>query len=111
MKLAVIGSRNITKTIDLDKYITQEVTEIVSGGAKGIDTFAKLYAIENNIKYTEFVPNYAMYKKGAPIKRNKEIAEYADCALIFWDGKSKGTKNTISCFNELNKKISVIIIS
>ena len=37
MKLAIIGSRTITE-IDLAQYIQSEITEIVSGGASGVDT-------------------------------------------------------------------------
>ena len=40
MKVAVIGSRNLVVQ-DLEKYLPEETTEIVSGGAKGIDTCAK----------------------------------------------------------------------
>ena len=43
MKVAVVGSR--TLRIDtLEPYIPSETTEIVSGGAKGIDQCAKEYA-------------------------------------------------------------------
>ena len=49
MKTAIIGSRNL-KVLDLEKYLTDTVTEIVSGGAKGIDSCAKEYAIKNRIK-------------------------------------------------------------
>lgn len=42
MKLAIIGSRNIID-IDLAKYINDEVTLIISGGAIGIDTLAENY--------------------------------------------------------------------
>lgn len=55
MKLAVIGSRGLTVK-DLGKYIPEGVTEIVSGGAKGIDACAREYAIQNGIKLTEFLP-------------------------------------------------------
>lgn len=109
MKLAIIGSRNIIN-IDIEKYIPQEVTEIVSGAAKGIDTLAKEYAIERNIKYTEFTPNYKKYKKGAPLKRNEQIASYSDECLAFWNNNSKGTKHTIDCFNLLNKPVRIIIV-
>ena len=109
MKLAIIGSRDITD-VDIEKYIPDGVTEIVSGGAKGIDTLAKQYAIDNNIKYVEFAPDYTRFKKGAPLKRNQEIAKYADALLVFWDCKSKGTKHTINCFELLQKEIIKITI-
>ena len=62
MKLAIIGSRGIDN-VDLSVYVNESVTEIVSGGAKGIDTTAKEYAIANNIKLTEFLPDYQHYEK------------------------------------------------
>ena len=103
MKLAIIGSRSI-KEIDIGKHLPSGVTEIVSGGARGVDEAAKKYALENNIKYTEFLPDYSKYNKAAPLKRNEQIANYSDMALIFWDGASKGTEFTINCFKGLGKR-------
>ena len=109
MKLAIIGSRSLTR-IDLEKYIPSEATEIVSGGAKGIDSLAKDFADRRGIRLTEFLPEYKLYGKAAPLRRNEKIAKYSDEAIVFWDGKSKGTKYTIELFRSLNKKIEVHII-
>lgn len=108
MKIAIIGSRNLTVE-DFQNYLPDNVTEIVSGGAKGIDACAKKYAIENKIKLTEFLPEYAKYSKAAPIKRNLQIIEYADEVLAFWDGISKGTKSVIENCKKKNKPVTVII--
>lgn len=51
MKIAIIGSINLIVT-DLQRYLPQGVTEIVSGGTKGIDTCASEYACENGLKLT-----------------------------------------------------------
>lgn len=110
MKLAVIGSRSL-KEILIENYIPQDVSEIVSGGARGIDTLAKEFAIKNGIKLTEFLPKYNLYGKGAPIERNEEIAYYADEVIAFWDGISKGTEYTVSFFRKLGKKATVIIVT
>ena len=109
MKLAIIGSRNITD-INIAKYIPSGVTEIVSGGAKGVDTLARNYAEENGITLIEFLPKYELYGRAAPIKRNAEIAAYADEAVAFWDGRSKGTKHTIDEFKKMGKKVRVIVV-
>ncbi|MGN0447053.1 MAG: SLOG family protein [Acutalibacteraceae bacterium] len=109
MKIAVIGSRNLTVN-DLGKYLTEDVTEIVSGGAKGVDLCAREYARVNKIKLTEFLPEYEKYGRGAPLKRNLQIIDYADLILAFWDGKSKGTKYVIDNCKKRNKKVSVFII-
>ena len=94
MKVAVIGSRNL-RVDDLGKYLPDGVTEIVSGGARGVDTSAKEYALAHGIKLTEFLPEYGKYGRGAPLRRNITIIEYADLVLAFWDGKSRGTKYVI----------------
>lgn len=94
MRAAVIGSRGLLVN-DLEKYLPEGVTEIVSGGAKGVDTSARNYAIAHGIKLTEFLPEYEKYGKNAPLKRNITIIENADIVLAFWDGQSRGTKFVI----------------
>lgn len=110
MKIAVIGSRNI-KLKNLGEYLPKETSEIVSGGAKGVDTTAKEYANAQNIKLTEFLPQYNLYKRGAPLKRNIQIAEYADKVLAFWDGKSRGTKFVIDYCENNGIPIKIIIVN
>ena len=104
MKLAIGGSRSLEIT-DLENYLPENITEIVSGGAKGIDLCAKEFAVEHGIKYTEFAPDYKSYGKAAPIIRNKIIVEYADEVIAFWDGKSKGTKSVIDYCGKIGKPI------
>ncbi len=109
MKLAIVGSRNLDK-IEIEKYIPKDIDEIVSGGAKGTDSLAKEYAIEKGLKYTEFLPKYDLYGKAAPLKRNKEIADYADKAIAFWDGRSRGTKNVVELFKKRGKDVEIVLI-
>ena len=107
MRIAVIGSRTL-RLENLSDYLPEGTTEIVSGGAKGVDADAKQYALENAIALTEFLPDYRRYGRGAPLKRNLQIIEYADMVLAIWDGKSRGTKFVIDQCQK--KKIPVQII-
>ena len=109
MKIAVIGSRGLNVD-NLGKYLPDEVTEIVSGGAKGIDTCAREYANAKGIKMTEFLPEYKKYGKNAPLKRNLQIIDYADLVLSFWDGQSKGIKYVIDNCKKRNKKVVVYTV-
>ena len=108
MKIAVVGSRNITIS-DIGKYLS-ECDEIVSGGAVGVDTCAAKYAERNGIKLTVFLPQYNKYGRAAPIMRNKEIVDYADRVIAFWDGRSRGTLSVIKYAQKTHKKCEVIII-
>lgn len=108
MKVAVIGSRGLNVN-DLERYLPEDVTEIISGGARGIDTSARNYALAHNIKLTEFLPQYDIYGKGAPLVRNIEIIKHADIVLAFWDGTSHGTKYTIDNCKKLGVPVKVFI--
>lgn len=109
MKVAVVGSRNV-KIENLGEYLPPNTEEIVSGGARGVDSCAREYAIANKIKLTEFLPNYNRYGRGAPIKRNELIVENSDLVIAFWDGVSKGTKYTIDFAKRKNKQVIVYTI-
>lgn len=110
MKLAVIGSRNLN-IVNLSEYLPKNVTEIVSGGARGIDTCAREYAFANNIKLMEFLPKYEKYGRAAPLYRNLQTIDYADEVFAFWDGKSRGTAFVIKHCRSKNKKVTVFLKS
>ena len=95
MRIAVIGSRSLAVS-NLGEYLPDGVTEIVSGGARGVDSSAREYARAHQLKLTEFLPEYERYGRAAPIKRNVTIIENADMVLAFWDGESRGTAFVIS---------------
>lgn len=106
MKVAVVGSRNLTIN-NLGDYLPKDTTEIVSGGARGIDRCARVYAKTHNIKLMEFLPEYEHYGRSAPLKRNLQIIRYADMVLAFWDGKSNGTRFVIENCKKENTPIKV----
>ncbi len=109
MRIAIIGSRGLGVD-DLSKFIPDKVTEIISGGARGIDRCAEEYANKNNLKLTVFLPDYQKYKRGAPLIRNREIIEAADEVIAFGDSKSRGTKHAIDLCRKMNKRITVYLM-
>lgn len=108
MKVAVIGSRSLNIT-NLQDYLPEGVTEIVSGGAKGVDNCAKEYAHSTGLKLTEFLPQYTLYGRGAPLKRNIQIVDYADLVIAFWDGQSRGTKHVIEICKQKGIEIKIYL--
>ena len=109
MRVAVIGSRGL-QIKNLEEYLPENVTEIVSGGAKGVDSSAKEYALAHGLKLTEFLPEYEKYGRAAPLKRNITIIENADIVLAFWDGESRGTKFVIDACKKYHVPVNVYIM-
>lgn len=94
MRVAVIGSRTLTVP-NLGDYLPENVSEIVSGGARGVDQCARAYALSHGIRLTEYLPDYARHGRRAPLMRNDLIVARAELVLAFWDGRSRGTVYTI----------------
>ena len=108
MKILIAGSRDIDN-FDLEAYIPKEVTLIISGGAKGVDTLAEKYADKHKLSKLILRPNYARYGKAAPILRNREMVDLADKVIIVWNGTSRGTNQTLDYAKSTEKDVSLII--
>ena len=111
MKLAIVGSRGITSRRLLDNAMSEydePITEIVSGGARGVDTMAEDWAVDNDVDTVIFPADWETHGKSAGYKRNVQIVEYADAVLALWDGKSKGTKHTIDIARRRDKPVRVL---
>ena len=106
MKVAVVGSRTLWVE-DLEEYLPEGTTEIVTGGARGVDQCAMECARRLGLKEKVFWPDYEQYGKGAPLVRNRLIVDYADCVLAFWDGKSRDTVYTMRYAREQGKPLRI----
>ena len=105
MKVLVSGSRNLS--IPIDKYMPPDTTEIISGGAFGIDRCAEEYAKKHNIPIKIIRPDYKTHGKFAPLVRNREMVDMADLVIAIWDGKSRGTKFTIDYAIKTNTRLKI----
>lgn len=100
MRVIVAGGRDFDDyellCKKLDYYLARYTNvEIVSGCAKGADKLGERYAKERGYKIKRFPADWNFYGKKGGFVRNEEMAEYADAAVIFWDGRSKGSQHMI----------------
>lgn len=121
MKVIIAGGRDF-KDVDLmyselDQFfydpngnhggVAMDV-EIVSGHARGADQMGEMYAAERGYQLKIFPANWDKYGKAAGHIRNKEMGEYADRAVVFWNGKSRGSQDMILLMKSYNKPVNVI---
>lgn len=110
MKVIVAGSREITDYELVKKAIQDsgfQVTEIISGGARGVDSLGERYAKELNLPCEVISADWDVYGKAAGYIRNEKMAKRGEALVAIWDGKSKGTRNMINIAQKNNLKMSV----
>lgn len=106
MKVVIAGGRDYNlQSQDLEKLnkIKDKITEVVSGGAKGVDSCAENWAKLNNIPIKIFFADWNNHGKMAGPIRNKQMAEYADAVILFPGGK--GTENMYKTAKKMNLTI------
>lgn len=89
-------------------YKLQDKTDIVvvSGTANGADQLGEKFAKFMGYEIKQFPANWELGPV-AGMLRNREMAEYADALIAFWDKKSKGTKNMIEEAQKRNLQVAI----
>ena len=110
MKTIIAGSRDITSYSEVEKACFDapwKITEVISGGARGVDSLGERYAKEHAIPLVIFPADWDNQGNVAGIIRNNRMAKYAEALIAIWDGKSKGTENMISEAGKVGLKIHI----
>lgn len=113
LRVAVIGSRSITDKSFVEDSLCDlynkfpHIKEVVSGGAKGPDSFGEEWAKSRNILTKIFLPQWDKFGKRAGFIRNEDIVKNSDVVFAFWDGKSNGTLNSINLAKQLDIPVRI----
>lgn len=117
MKVIIAGSRDVTEINDvivamnnMNDHIDisiNDITEVVSGTARGVDRLGEQWARNMEIPVHRMPANWDLYGKSAGYRRNEEMAKYADVLVAIWDGQSRGTKHMINLAANYGLKVYV----
>lgn len=108
--VCICGSRTITN-LNLDNYIdSSTLGAVITGGAAGIDTLAEWWAKKHKLEWVCYLPNYKIFGRAAPLKRDEDMVKASDKLIAFWDGQSTGTKYTIDFARKLGKQVEIHLI-
>lgn len=108
-KMVIAGSRGFCDIMSGWSFIDSvhahfPITEVVCGMAKGVDTHGMYWAKDKGIPWKEFPADWDRYGKAAGPIRNKQMAEYADAAIVI-HLNTKGSRNMISQMEKLKKPV------
>lgn len=119
MKLIIAGTRYFEDWNPYGEYLEDaiaksgwrdDITQVVSGGAYGMDSVGVLWAEKNSVPYLIFYANWRDYGKAAGPIRNAKMAKYADALLLLWDGKSAGSENMLSTMEKAGKPVHSMVV-
>ena len=115
MRLIIAGSRDVPDEETVRKALRDaglmptDITEVVSGTARGADRLGEQVAAKHNIPIKRFPADWDTYGKRAGYLRNADMAEYGDMLVAVWDGVSRGTMHMIDIMKKKNKRVHVYI--
>lgn len=115
IKIVIAGGRDFKDYKSLKKRVLYYIgnmnmndVTIVSGGANGADSLGERFAKEFGYNLKRFPADWDKHGKSAGFIRNAQMAKYADACIVFWDGKSRGTKHMIDLANKEKIKLRVV---
>lgn len=107
----VAGSRGLWPEVSdiatAASLLPDRPTEVISGGARGVDQAGERYAEHYALPVTIIRPDWST-GRDAGFRRNSELVELADQAIVFWDGESRGTADTLAKIKA--KSIPLVLI-
>jgi len=111
MRTIIAGSRAITDPHLVTIAIHRagfSISQVVSGGARGVDRLGERWAKANGIPVKKFPADWKKHGMGAGHVRNREMAHYADALIAIWDGASPGTKSMIDYAKRRGLRVYVL---
>jgi hypothetical protein len=114
MRVIIAGSRSIKNYDIVEKAVRDsgfEITQIISGGAGGVDELGEQFAARYNIPISYFLANWVAYGRSAGMIRNTDMAKNADALIAIWDGKSVGTKDMIDKANHVGIPVKTTVVN
>ncbi len=96
-QIAIVGSRSYPRPDLVEAFVADlpDDTVVISGGARGADTFAEEAARTRGLKTLVFHADWENLGRRAGPIRNEQIIAHCDRVVAFWDGRSRGTLNSL----------------
>jgi NADP-dependent 3-hydroxy acid dehydrogenase YdfG len=112
MKVAIVGSRHFSEPDRVSDYVNAlpHGASIITGSASGVDAAATRAARAKGIPVQVIAASFDELADAAKsAARNQRLIDACDVLVAFWDGTSKGTRNTVERALDSGKEVHVLV--
>ena len=112
MKVAIVGSRHFSEPDRVNDYVNSLVrgASIITGSASGVDAAATKAARAKGIPVKVMPASFdEIADASRSAARNQRLIDACDVLVAFWDGSSKGTRDTIERALQSGKEVHVFV--
>lgn len=112
-RVAIVGSRDWPDPERVRAYVRSlpPGTVVVSGGAKGVDTWAVDEACLCGLECHGCPAEWEAHGRAAGPIRNSVIVANCDRVVAFWYGDSRGTADTVRKARRAGKPVEVVTMN
>ena len=95
----------------MQEIIEPDTDIVISGGASGVDSIAADWCRlgKPSVRFQEYPADWNTHGKAAGPIRNQQMVDACDYAIVIWDGKSRGTKDSINRLLKAGKPFSIFV--
>jgi predicted Rossmann fold nucleotide-binding protein DprA/Smf involved in DNA uptake len=112
LKIAIVGSRHFPAPNRVSDYVNAlpRGASILTGSASGVDAEATKAARAKGIPVQVIPASFdELADASKSVARNQRLIDACDVLVAFWDGSSKGTRNTIERALDSGKEVHVFV--
>ena len=113
MKVGIVGSRHFGQPVRVAEYVKSlpPRASVITGSASGVDAAATKAAREKGIPVQVIPASFEeMADASKAAARNQRLVDACDVLVAFWDGSSKGTRNTVERALDSGKEVHVFTV-
>ena len=110
--MAIVGSRHFSEPDRVGDYVNAlpHGASIITGSSSGVDAAATKAARAKGIPVQVIPASFDELADAAKsAARNQRLIDACDVLVAFWDGTSKGTRNTVERALDSGKEIHVFV--
>lgn len=112
--MAIVGSRHYSEPDRVSDYVNAlpRGASIITGSASGVDAAATKAARAKDIPVKVMPASFdEMADASKAAARNQRLIDACDVLVAFWDGASKGTRNTVERALDSGKEVHVFVLT